>query len=95
MEHREYNSRKMMIYQEAVEQIRKLDRKFAESGCEAKVGSIINDHQGSIEVTKIIALHNGGNQYPCIKFQGYILKKDLMPRKDKRKRWVYGYLGSV
>ncbi len=92
MTHEEYGKRKQMIYMQAVKQIRQLDRKFVVSACITEVGDIMEDCFGKIKVKKIVALHGGGNEYPCIKYYGLILKKNGKQRKDKKRRWVYSYI---
>ncbi len=92
MTHKEYGQRKEMIYKQAVKCIRKLDREFAVSGCMTETGDIIGDCFGRIKVKKVVALHGGGNDYPCVKYYGPVLKKDGKPRKDKRQRWIYSYI---
>ncbi len=96
MTHKDYMDRKKQIYLIAVREIRYLDREFASENIYflTEKGDIITDCLGSIKVLKVVALHGGGSDYPCAKFYGYVLKKNNEPRKDKRCRWVYSYLGS-
>jgi hypothetical protein len=95
MTHEEYNDRKECIYQIAVKRIRELDREFAESNILTKNGDIVEDSVGKIKVTGIVVLHVAGNEFPCVKFKGMILRKDGKPRKDKKQRWVYSYIQEV
>ena len=58
------------------------------SHCAVKVGDIIDSNQGRVIVDKIsVAVNFGGK--PCAVCQGYVLKKDGIPRKDKERAWVY------
>lgn len=67
-------------------EIRALRSEFALKNAIHAVGDITTDHIGSIKVTGIGCANYGD---PQTIYYGIELKKDLTPRKDGAKRWVY------
>ena len=67
-------------------EIRALQMEFALKNAIHTKGDIVTDHIGSIKVDAISCVAYGD---PQAVYHGAELKKDLTPRKDGAKRWVY------
>ncbi len=62
---------------------------FAKSNNPYVIGDIISDDAGSILVDKIgYTMNYAGTTCSCC-YRGWVLRKDLQPRKDRSIRWVY------
>jgi len=82
----EYNRRIMESQDKHHAEIRSLRSEFALKNAIHGIGDIATDHLGSIKVTGIACANYGE---PQTAYYGIELKKDLTPRKDGAKRWVY------
>lgn len=67
-------------------EIRALRIEFALKNATHTKGDIVTDHIGSIKVDAVCC---GAYGDPQTIYYGVELKKDLTPRKDGAKRWVY------
>ena len=68
---------------------RNLIKLYTQKNSPYKVGDIVKDHIGSIIIEKIKYGTEYGTGFPRCSYFGLELKKDLTPRKDGSKRWVY------
>lgn len=71
--------------------IKKFDliKECVEENNSYKVGDIITDHIGSIEIEKVSCALPSGYELPCAKYYGIELKKNLEPKKKGAKRQVW------
>lgn len=84
----EYDSRMAILKEEYNKKCKGLRIDYVKGNTTIMMGDIIKDHIGSIRVIAAgVNIHHSG--YPEAKFYGTCLRKDLTPRKDKSKRWVF------
>ena len=67
----------------------RLIKLYAHENNPYKPGDIIKDHIGSIIIEKINYTVEYSSKFPTCRYFGLELKKDLTPRKDGSKRWIY------
>ena len=82
----EYKNRLKESEEKHRAEIRALRIEFALKNATSTKGDIVTDHMGSIRVE---AISCGSYGDPQTVYYGIELKKDLTPRKDGAKRWVY------
>lgn len=54
-----------------------------------KIGDIVTDHIGSVQIKKIKYSYGSFGQSPCAVYEGLELKKDLTPAKKLTTRYVF------
>lgn len=90
MTKQEYIEKMLCVKADYTTKCKDLRRKFVMSNTLIEKNHIVRDHIGHILVEKKgVYLDSFGDSFPKLRIYGLCLKKDLTPRKDKSKRWMY------
>lgn len=89
MNEQEYLDKVADVNKRAEFEKRELKIKFAFSHQEYNVGDIINNGSLSIIIDRVQAGINFASDLPECVYGGFVLKKDLKPRKDKERGTIY------
>lgn len=68
----------------------KLNRQYALESAKFKVGDIIKDLRWTFKVDRITYSSSSMFKFPVPIYEGFELKKDLTPRKDKNRVQIWG-----
>lgn len=88
MTEQEYKDKLKAIHLKADLEIRSTHIEYAKSMRIFKVGDIIKDYRWILEIDNISTSISFGIAQPV--YNGFELKKDLTPRKDKNRVAIYG-----
>lgn len=89
MKTEEYAAQLEAINSEAEAKRKALAVECAMSNNTVKVGDIIDDHIGRIQVEKISASQSGTTRKPCCIYYGNEINKLGKPKQKNKKRWVW------
>jgi hypothetical protein len=90
MTEQEYKDKTDLIDNEHLEKIKNLMKQYAHEQIKFKVGDIISHPiRGTIQI-KSISAYKGLNPFPEPKYNGPLLTKELIPRKDKAIGSIFG-----
>jgi len=89
MEDSEFHEKMMKLTNSFKSEEKKIRKQYAFSRNTVKVGDIIRDHQGFLEVDLIGATESGrSDRMPECIYRGFSMTKNQVRRKDGEKRWI-------
>lgn len=89
---KEYSEKKQELDSEYIKKTKILQREFAEFNNPYKIGDVIRDHMGRIEIKSIkwtVPVSLGLPHLPCCVYSGLVLNKNNKPGKKPKTRVVY------
>ena len=89
MNEKTYAQLKHEVHKKFSLEMKKLNREYAYSNTNVKVGDIISDHNGTIKVDDIGWAFSYMETLPGCLYSGIRLKKDLTPYKSKERETIY------
>lgn len=89
MTYEEYKNKIKEIEAEANHRKKLLMKVYCDANNPYKVGDIVKDHIGSIQIESIAYDYGSSYSAPCCVYKGPVLKKDLTPVKRGEKRSCY------
>jgi hypothetical protein len=89
MNREEYERSLKKLKSQYDEQLTQLHKQYALANNTVKIGDIVKDHMGSIQVEKMHIAWPFGSNIPEVVYHGLELKKDGTPKKNavKREAW--------
>lgn len=91
----DYKKRADELYREYRQKQRELDKEYALSNNEVKVGDIVSDNSQTIKVEGIIIDSSYYGCTPTIHFEGIRLTKKLIPFKSGERGCVYNVKNHI